>query len=100
MYESSSKKDRVVAILLAISAQGKSRRHRGAGRVGEWTAEGSRLGLRPAGSDAGAADTTIQQAIVICMPFEGNIIIRVRYSYYITRGRLVCGRGTKSVFCT
>ena len=61
------------------------RRHRGAGRVGERTAEGGGLGLGPVGGDAGRGGTTIQQAMFICTPFEGNTIIRVRYSYYIKR---------------
>ena len=67
--------------MLTISAQWRSRRHRGAERVGERDKEGSGLRLGLAGSDSGAVDTTIQQAMVICTPFEGNITIRVRYSY-------------------
>ena len=54
-------------------SQGKSPRYLAAWRVGERTAEGSRLGLGPAGSDAGAVDTTMQQAMVLCTLFEGNV---------------------------
>ena len=72
----STRRERVLAILLAISAQGESRIHWATGRVGERAAEGSGLGLRPAGSDAGAVNTTSQQAMVICTPFEGNITVR------------------------
>ena len=86
--------------LLAISVQGESRRHRAAGIVGERTAEGGGLGLGPAGSNAGVVDTTIQQAVTICTPFEGN-------HYYTGEVSLLhyqaedwyTGRGTKSVLC-
>ena len=67
--------------MFAVSEQGTSQRHRGAGRVGERTAQGSGLGLEPAGSDPGAVDTTTEQSMVICTPFKGDKIMRARYSY-------------------
>ena len=74
--ESNLEKKRVVAIILATPVLRESRRHLAAGKVGDRTAEGTGLALGPARGVAGAVDTTSQQAMVVCTPFEGNISVR------------------------